>query len=161
MLFTLTRFAALGLVTTGLTFSGTARAEESRPYHTMSEGELKQALADVKLGGPISMLAVGGGGVLLGGSFVISGLIYKNWSSYCYDLDCDDLGRTYMIAGGVLGGVGAAFAIGGGIWLGNRLGERRAIKKELATRTNSSQLEVRYGLVPLSTGLGVGASGTF
>lgn len=139
---------------------------EDTDYSRMSRSELERARSENGVAGPIVVLSIGGASFLLGSPVLLVGLATSSvcsiGSSSPYST-CSDAGTTTAIVGGVMTAAGAGMAVGGAIWLGDRVGERRAIKTEIEKRDAPAPAEVsvRYGIAPTPGGLGLSIAGTF
>ena len=135
--------------------------EDSSEYSSMSLPELEEELDDASLGGPIVMLAIGGGVALIGGVYSLMFLLTKgacDAESLEGDTTCDTFGTIGTVMGvGAIGG--ALLAGGGGFFLGSRIGTRRKIKREIKKREGT----VSWGVTPMinTSGGGLGLSGSF
>lgn len=138
-----------------------ASADEAKSYEAMSKEELEEARSDTGLGGPIALLSVGGFLFLIGAPVLLAGAV---GSASCNAYDCS-APETVLATGAIIAATGVGMGVGGGLWLGSRIGERRAINRELKSREATTgyldEVIVDYGLVPTPGGVGLGFGGTF
>ena len=105
---------------------------------------------------------MGGAVFLVGVPFLLGGIASNSICSYPSGYGCPDVSSGLTVTGAVLMVAGGGMALGGGLWLGSRIGERRAFNAELKNRDAAKvEVTVQYGITPLSGGLGLGAAGTF
>lgn len=149
------RVAAALLAVTLAFEPAVAHAEEN--YSEMSTEDLRDARHDKNIAGPIALLSVGGFVFLLGVPILIAGAA---GSATCSSYGCDSAANGVLVVGATTTLVGAGMGIGGGVWLGSRLGERREIDAELKRR-EQDDVSFQYGIVPTPGGAGLGFSGTF
>jgi hypothetical protein len=90
--------------------------------------EVTAERAEQSLGGPIALMAVGGGALLIGGYILFLGLLIDSSCHEGYET-CDSDGLTLPGTVGVVAGGG--MLLGGGLWLGDRVGKRRELGVEL------------------------------
>jgi len=160
-------FASLAISVSLLCAPLHAQAEE-RDYSRMSRSELESARRDNGVAAPIVVLSVGGASFLLGLPVLLVGLATSSvcslGTSSTYD-NCSDAGTTTAVVGGVMVAAGAGMAIGGSLWLGDRIGERKAITAEIKKRDDpgrsAPEVSLAYGLAPTPGGLGFALGGTF
>ena len=131
-----------------------AHADEN--YSAMSTEDLRDARHDKNIAGPIALLSVGGFIFLVGTPILLAGAF---GSAACQNVDCSGV-EGVVIVGAATTLTGAGMAVGGGVWLGSRLGERREIDAELKRR-EQNDFTFEYGVVPTPGGAGLGFSGTF
>jgi len=132
-----------------------ARPSSAHPKapRLMSDPELAQARGEISLTGPHTLLGVGGGLFVVGGSLVAIGVL-----SDAYGEDAG--GKTELVLGSVFASTGVALAMVGGIWLDQRVKRRRSIDRELERR-RSGAFQLRVLPLPLPVGAGLSVSGTF
>jgi len=128
---------------------------------------LKESIDDIaderdakySLGGPIALLAVGGG-------FTIGGLVVAAYGAVFLSLDVygtlDGPGKVMIIGGLSAAALGAGGVVGGLVWLNKRIEKRRPYNERIEDLEN--QLE--YGAIyvqplVLRNGAGLGLGGTF
>ena len=124
-------------------------------YSSMSVYELEYELEKRSLGPPIATLAVGGGFVIAGGALAYVGSVLQVACSNSVQDDCglDSRGDDTLTLGLIGLGVGAAVAAVGGIWLGDRIGERRKIKRALE-RNQAGFNSLQVGISSVGSGQG-------
>lgn len=141
-----------------------AYAQEEPNYDSMSQAELENELDNTSLGGPITLLAVGGGVAIVGASVALYGVGYSLSCDLAYDV-FDERERRCNAAVPILIGlsmvaIGGGTAAGGGIWLGSRISKRRQINRSLE-RYESSGVSWQVGLAPVFAGTGLRLSASF
>lgn len=132
-------------------------AEGDPEIRNLSTVELRERREDVGIGGPIALLSVGGALFLTSLPFFFAAIACETSSPYC---GADGL----LVVSGAINLGGAGMAIGGGVWLGSRLGERKAYDRELRRRDAEEEAlvpRVTYGALPVPGGLGFGLGGAF
>ncbi len=137
-----------------------AAAAEPTGLQNKSTAELKAERPGI--GGPIALLSVGGAVFLVGVPFLLAGIASNSICSVSSSGGCPNVGSGLTVTGAVLMVAGGGMALGGGLWLGSRIGERRDYNAELKSRDAAKgEVTVQYGITPLGGGLGLGAVGTF
>lgn len=146
------------------TVTAPARADEPN-YDSMSTRELEDELDRTSLGGPIVLLATGGGLAIGGAVFTLYGAVFEavctdDWDSYSgTGSNCG--GKALLIVGGTGLVVGATLATIGGVWLGSRIGKRRRLKRALERTEGAWAGEWQVGVAPVSSGQGLNLKLTF
>jgi hypothetical protein len=120
-----------------------------RRSHTNLDAEietLRQERSQYRLGGPITMLAIGSG------VFLASAYLYVVIGAACYDTDCDRARTPFLVTGAL----GAGLGIWGGVELGNRIGPRRELGrriKELERQKKGVDVSVTPVVTPSAAAL--------
>ncbi len=156
---------AVALLVAIVTVSAPAYAEEPN-FDSWSAEELENELEQTTLGAPITVLAVGGGIFIAGGSLMLLGLlshalcevaVYEPEQGYPHTEDypghgdtSDDLqcGRSLLLWGLGAAVIGGGLAGGGGIWLGSRIRKRRMLNRALEKYEVTSVETARWELAP-------------
>ena len=107
--------------------------------------KLRHQRRSIGIGGPIALLSVGGAVALIG---LIGGVTASSTSDICNSsysgCESPSAGPYWAMAG-----LGAAVAIGGGIWLGNNVSARREFDpriRELERERQDLDNRLRYGV---------------
>jgi hypothetical protein len=119
------------------------------------------------LGGPITVLAIGGGTLVVGANLVLFGLTRNRLDRELEAIDGmsssgSKPGNVMLVLGSVGLVAGAGMAIGGGLWLKSRLGKRRTLNHqidELEHQLESSTAPRASASVRLTPNVGLGAYG--
>jgi hypothetical protein len=108
--------------------------------------QLRDERAQYGLGGPITMLAIGGGVLLVSGSLALMLATLQSRCDPTYD-SCGS-GSSPVVFGLIAAG-GAGLGVAGGVMLGNRIGKRRELGTEIKRlereRDGIQQYGVTYG----------------
>jgi hypothetical protein len=120
--------------------------------------ELDQERDKHSLGGPITMMAIGGGSILVGAYLALFGLLMDDSCHSEFDNDCGTDGDTLLTLGLLAGLGGGALLTGGAIWLPKKLKPRRELGAQIKLLEREREgIEMRLSIRPQlsrnSTGL--------
>ncbi len=117
------------------------------------------------LGGPIAVMAIGGGLSLGGLVFLVQGLAIRGVvsASGTSGYGAGNVGSTLMVVGGIGMATGAGFLIGGGAWLGKRIQKRRPYNQRIDELESQADYYGSWRVQPLfgRSSLGLGVTSVF
>lgn len=141
-----------------LVWAPLSRAED---YSRLTDTQLRLEKENTGIGGPIALLATGGGIFLFGLPILLAGLATDQACTYSpppQGTPCPSAGVLGVGVGFLV--VGAGLGIPGGIWLGERLGKRNDIKREMIRR-GITRVDLQWTPVAVPSGGGLALAGTF
>ncbi|MCH2109010.1 MAG: LapA family protein [Polyangiaceae bacterium] len=139
---------------------------DERAIHAEIDRLEDEKADNASLGGPITIMAIGGGALAIGTGIALS---YATLQSANNIVAYDDLSYQQSYTGGIVVGavtatIGAGMVLGGGFWLRSRIRKRKKYNRQIESLEREleySNFEVRFTPVITQTFQGAAIHGTF